>query len=79
MGEAFETRCCYKCKETKKVNRFYKNKTRKDGRDTYCSDCRKEYMNARAMLFQEVNDSIANKLRAAALDKMRRALSNGSW
>lgn len=30
---------CYKCKETKSLSKFYKNKNKKDGLSTYCKKC----------------------------------------
>ena len=34
---------CSKCRKKKPLNEFHKNKTRKDGRDTWCSMCSNEY------------------------------------
>jgi hypothetical protein len=33
---------CYKCKETKEISSFYKNKTKKDKLDTSCKECSKQ-------------------------------------
>ena len=33
---------CPKCSKTKSVNDFHKDKTRKDGFDTYCKECAKK-------------------------------------
>lgn len=35
---------CYKCKETKDINNFSKNKSKKIGVNTICKECSKEYM-----------------------------------
>lgn len=34
---------CRKCGQHKKTHQYYKYKSRTDGLDTYCKDCRKEY------------------------------------
>jgi len=34
---------CYKCKAEKPTDQFYENKRMKDGLDSYCKLCRKEY------------------------------------
>jgi hypothetical protein len=75
MSEMILSKCCVKCNETKRINRFYKNRTRACGRDSYCSDCRKEYMNNRMAAFQIKNDVIANNLRISAIENLKRALN----
>ena len=35
---------CYKCKETKDINNFSKNKSKKIGVNTICKECSREYM-----------------------------------
>jgi hypothetical protein len=42
---------CFKCKETKSVSSFYKNKTKKDKLDTSCKECSKQ----RYYLWREQN------------------------
>ena len=37
------TKQCIKCKEIKKLELFNKNKSKKDGRDQYCNNCRKAF------------------------------------
>ena len=37
-----ETKTCYKCGETKPLDEFHKNKSKKDGRGTECKNCKKE-------------------------------------
>ena len=34
---------CSKCKMVKSKSEFYKNRCHKDGLDTWCKDCKKEY------------------------------------
>lgn len=34
---------CSKCKQEKELSEFYKNKNRKDGYNTFCKECQKEY------------------------------------
>jgi len=41
-----KTKTCSKCKETKDVGEFHKNKTRKDGLKVYCKSCIKAYKEA---------------------------------
>lgn len=42
MNNLTEKKCC-KCKETKYLSDFYKDKNRKDGRQRYCKTCKAEY------------------------------------
>jgi len=35
-------RQCYKCKETKQIDSFYKNKTKKGGYQNICKECHKK-------------------------------------
>lgn len=35
---------CIKCSAPKNIGDFYKNKRNRDGLDTYCKSCRREYM-----------------------------------
>ena len=41
MKETQGTKLCLKCKATKPVSEFFKDKTRKDGLSPYCKSCRK--------------------------------------
>jgi NAD-dependent SIR2 family protein deacetylase len=36
---------CYKCAEEKPFEDFFRDSTRKDGRDTKCKKCQKDYFN----------------------------------
>ena len=38
-----ETKICSKCKFEKSINEFSKNKSKKDGLNSHCNKCRKEY------------------------------------
>jgi len=38
-----KTKICSRCYRIKSINKFYKNKIRKDGYSNYCRHCRKEY------------------------------------
>ena len=44
---------CYKCHEIKEVSEFNKHKNKKDGVNTICKDCRKEYYNQNADKIKE--------------------------
>jgi len=54
------TKVCYKCQKSKALHKFSKDKTRKDGRQTQCKECRRAYYTA-------------NKNRALELVKQYRA------
>lgn len=41
-----ETKRCYKCKETKPILDFVRNKSKKDGLSSYCKRCNSNYMNS---------------------------------
>lgn len=41
---------CFKCKETKSVSDFYRNKTRKDGYHGNCKSCQRDYCWANSIL-----------------------------
>lgn len=53
---------CGKCKEVKSINFFYRNATRKDGREPYCSDCCKDNL-----------AKYKNKLALAEIQRRKRA------
>ena len=38
-----DTKRCSRCKETKSLDAFYRNRSKKQGRECYCKSCRKEY------------------------------------
>ena len=38
-----KTKKCNKCKCVKNLDNFYRNKSRKDGHDTWCKECSNEY------------------------------------
>lgn len=38
-----DSKLCSRCKETKPIDNFPRNRKRKDGRGTYCSSCMAEY------------------------------------
>ncbi len=40
-----ENKRCHKCKNEKSINDFYSDKRQKDGKSTYCIECRKAYNN----------------------------------
>ena len=42
-GELMKTKKCTKCGIKKSLNNFSKNKSKKDGLDSWCKDCDKEY------------------------------------
>ena len=47
---------CRRCGELKEESEFHKNKTKKDGLQSECKDCRKEY-------YSQKNEQIANQSR----------------
>lgn len=51
---------CSRCRIVKPAEQFYRSTTRKDGRDHYCSDCRKAHMAA----YQATERGKAIKTRA---------------
>lgn len=44
-----QTKTCYKCKEEKPLDNFYRMPTKKDGRHSYCKKCH----NAKAKIKKE--------------------------
>ena len=54
---------CYKCHEIKAVSEFGKNKNNKDGVDTRCKDCRKEYYKQNAEHYAEYYKQNADKIK----------------
>lgn len=52
---------CSKCKKQRAISKFYKNKSKKDGYDEYCRDCR----NARTTLYKQTSTQHAKKARQA--------------
>ena len=43
MTNKVRLKCCSKCKLWKSITEFYKNKSRKDGLNSWCKCCQKEY------------------------------------
>ena len=73
-----ENKTCTKCKQTKPVAEFYKQKARPDGLDAYCKDCRKattaEYMAARPDYAKNYYHRVQKPRRMAekqALERLR--------
>lgn len=63
------TKRCSGCKVEKPLDSFAKNKARKDGRQTLCRDCKKEYNRKHYM----ENGERWSETRAASRDKTRKA------
>ena len=64
-----KTKKCYKCKETKPVSEFYKNKSKRDGWCDQCKSCEKEYLNKPET--KELRRRIAKEYREKNRDKIR--------
>ena len=54
---------CSKCHEVKAVSEFSKNKSRKDGVDAMCKDCRKEYYKQNAEHYAEYYKQNTDKIK----------------
>jgi len=62
-----KTKTCSKCKIEKDVNDFHKNKTRKDGLNPQCKDCKKSYhlIHKKEILKYQKNYRKINKQKSA--------------
>lgn len=43
MADRIQTKRCAKCKQIKQYSEFQKDKTKKDGLQSYCKSCQKDY------------------------------------
>lgn len=43
MSRLPKTKKCYKCKQILPLEKFYKDNSKKDGRQTHCSECSRKY------------------------------------
>lgn len=59
MKNTERTKVCRRCREEKPIDEFYKNSSMKDGRDYYCSTCRREtsreYLDAQTQKCKNTN------------------------
>ena len=55
-----ETKICYKCREEKPLEEFYKNKTTKDGRKSACKICSSQI---NKLWYQENLEEVINRAR----------------
>ena len=55
-----ETKICYKCREEKPLEEFYRDKTRKDGRHSLCKTCSNQRMK---LYYQKNSEEIKNRAR----------------
>lgn len=65
--ESDMSKLCSKCKQTKTLSEFHKDKNRKDGRTAVCKDCKKDY-------YQQTRErriKIAEDWRANNLERFR--------
>jgi len=54
------TKLCPDCKIEKSITKFYKNKSKKDGLDSYCINCSKKYMSN----YRKINKSKIDRIHA---------------
>ena len=84
------TKVCSKCKAEKSVDCFYKNKSRKDGLQSYCKECKGSYdkkfcitnaekISAKSKLYKKLNaEKIALASKQYYLNNRKR-LNAVSW
>ena len=77
MSDTGYTKICSRCRIEKTLNLFWKNAIRKDGRDQYCSDCRKKYYGRIASGYKQKRWVEKNKHKAKAYGVVARLKKSG--
>jgi len=59
-----ETKICSKCKEEKEICEFNKDKTRKDGFENKCKECKKKYYEVNLLLnyFKSIHYELSRQI-----------------
>lgn len=52
---------CSKCEQELPLDMFYKNKSLRNGHDTICKECRKEYVKTRKSKKESIGSVLYNK------------------
>lgn len=81
-----DTKICGRCKKTLSTESFSKNKTRKDGLESRCRECRKEIYNEKRddnikksrMRYAENREILLNKKKKEYIDKKEEILKRNS-